>query len=106
MSAIKLTFAPAAEGGLSVSCLRYSCRRERNPSGLRRERLLPRRVTGSNRPRGDAESPVRSALNLLSKSDESYKPDMTASIADTSALACAATLSTGRFNSLAGKGAA
>ena len=44
--------------------------------------------------------------HLLSKSDESYKPDMTASMADTSALACAVTLTTGRFNSLAGKGAA
>lgn len=33
-------------------------------------------------------------------------PDSTASIADTNALACAATLSTGRRKSLAGKGAA
>jgi hypothetical protein len=33
-------------------------------------------------------------------------PDNIASIADTSALACAATLSTGRFKTLTGKGAA
>ena len=59
-----------------------------------------------NRPRGDAHSPDLFARGLLSTSEKSYRPDRTASMADTSALACAATLSTGRFKSLAGKGAA